>query len=400
MGLYLGDSELDDRLVRLIELERVATGAASNLEQKLLAQRGQPGLTILGVGYTDTNRIQGVSLADGNVVEVYASGDDFSNHNDPIYREFMSKGEPIVLSGVSNGALIASSGGFYGCSEQLSGSNESPMPLLSLGLAFIDSFVFGFRNSANGEGFIRVMGGPVGSVISLRTGAGAVVLGQENIQLEPYQHYTLNMDGNQEYALHASHPIMACVHAEMDSNRYYDSRLVMPTSNDIMGWGRNGDVSGPYNGTAVDWFRRTGTSGSFTVSPGSPVDLQAATGASDSDLEPNGMVRLLATGLVSAYSGADSAGLEALPLMPVSGMSTTLAQPFFIPDTGDGGNSGISLASPYEGEARIYEWNDVTKTADLKYIVPLTRGVEATTAELQKVPCAGMVSNDTTASGV
>ena len=53
-----------------------------------------------------------------------------------------------------------------------------------------------------------------------------------------------------------------------------------------------------------------------------------------------------AKGLISAYSGADSAGLEASPLMPTAGMSQVVAQFFHIDDSGDGGNSGVAIASP------------------------------------------------------
>ena len=97
----------------------------------------------------------------------------------------------------------------------------------------------------------------------------------------------------------------------------------------------------------------TALSGDFpTVNPGSPVDFDAATGAGDADYEPAGATRLRATGLVSAYSGADTAGLEATPLMPVSAMSQVVAQPFHVSDTGDGGNSGVPLLVPTKVQQR------------------------------------------------
>ena len=139
------------------------------------------------------------------------------------------------------------------------------------------------------------------------------------------------------------------------------------------------------------------------VSPNSPVDFDAAigvgTGAGDSDYEPAGATRVKAIGLVSAYSGADSAGLEASPLMPTSGMSQIVAQPKYIADTGDGGNSGIAIASPYTGTAKVYEWNSLTSSLDLAYTVPLTRtGVTVTTADDQNHPCSGLIANDVEAT--
>tara|TARA_B110000858_G_C17600544_1_gene379918 strand:- start:105 stop:725 length:621 start_codon:yes stop_codon:yes gene_type:complete len=104
-------------------------------------------------------------------------------------------------------------------------------------------------------------------------------------------------------------------------------------------------------------------------------------------------------GLITAYSGADSAGLEASPMMPTAGMSQVVAQPFFIADSGDGGNSGVAIASPYKGTAKVYEWNSVTGVADLVYTVPLERGTEGqgiapSTPSDQFIPAAGMVANE------
>jgi len=128
------------------ETGAISAGSTLGLEQGLLAKAGQPGLTVLAVGYTTSGKVQGVSLGDGNVVEVYESGADFSAGN-VLHREFMSLGEPICFTGLSNGAIIQASQGFYGFSEQLNGSYESPMPLLSYGLSFKSTFFYAFRNS-------------------------------------------------------------------------------------------------------------------------------------------------------------------------------------------------------------------------------------------------------------
>lgn len=396
----------------------IAAGSTLGLQQELLANAGQPGLTVLAVGFTDTGKVQGVSLGDGNVVEVYASGADF-NTGTVLYREFMSLGEPICFTGLSNGAIITATEGFYGFSEQLNGSNESPMPLLSYGLSFRETFFFAFRDSnddSNNRGFIRVVNGPLASSVTLTRGNGDPVNAdagsgaeQTDIPLEPWQFATLQADGNTEFIIRATNPIMACVHAEMrvSGPRYHDSRLIMPLTNDGITWPRSGQVSAPYNNTQVAWFTRDNVEGFLNspngVSPGSPVDFDAGppvgTGASDQDYEPDGATRVLATGLISAYSGADSAGLEASPLMPTKAMSQVVAQPLFIADNGDGGNSGVAIASPYEGTARVYEWNSTTSSLDLVYTVNLTRnGVTVLSKEDQKHPAAGLISNDSQAT--
>ena len=396
------------------EIASVAAGSTLGLQQQLLAESGQAGLTVLAVGYTTSGKVQGVSLGSGNVVEVYASGADF-NQGTVLYREFMSFGEPICFTGLASGAIITATQGFYGVSEQVDASNESPMPLLSYGLAFRFTFFFAFRNSQNydpggtsgSQGWVHVVNGPLASVLKLTDGTGVTVQGQEQIALSPWEYRRLYTDGNQEYILESTNPVMACHNANMDLDphgRLYDSRLIMPLTSDGITWPRSGNVSAPYANTQVRWFVRDGVEGILNdptgVSPGSPVDSDApppvGTGASESDYEPDGATRFLATGLISGYSGADSDGLEASPLMPVSAMSQVVAQPFFIADTGDGGDSGVAIASPYAGTAEIYEWNSSTNELDLAYTVPLTRnGVTVSSKEDQNHPAAGLVANET-----
>ncbi len=390
------------------EVNAIAAGSTLGLEQALLANAGQPGKTVLAVGYTDTGKVQGVSLGDGNVVELYASGSDF-NAGNVLYREFMSLGEPICFTGISNGAIITSTQGFYGFSEQRNANVESPMPLLSYGLSFKSTFVYAFRDSSdntNNRGFIRVVNGPLKSLVTLTRGNGADVntnsgsgTPQRDLEVDPWGLLTLQTDANTEFIINSTNPIMACIHAEMRTSapRYHDSRLVMPLTNDGITWPRSGNVSAPYDNTLVNYYIRDGVTGNFTVSPGSPVDFDNATGATDQDYEPNGATRVRAVGLISAYSGADSAGLEASPLMPTSAMSQIVAQPLYIADNGDGGNSGIAISSPYVGTAKVFEWNSTTKSLDLLYTVPLNRGTSVTisTKNDQNIPSAGLVANET-----
>ena len=406
-----------------------STAAGLAVEQNLYAQAGQPALTVLAVAATNTGKVQGVSLADGNVIEVYATGADYTAAN-VLYREFMSLGEPICFTGLSPGAIITSTSGFYGCSEQTLplSQQESPMPLLSLGLSFNESYVYAFRNSqdlptfltgtgspGDETGMIIICNGPLPSTVTV-TKSGNTVAGQTPRDLEPWELTYFYTDGNGEYFISATSKIMACVQAWAGSDppqyptsssnwtnaRFADCRLIMPLTNDGITWPRQGFVSAPYDNTESKYYVRKGGSGDFpTVNPGSPVDFDAGTGATDADYEPNGATRLRATGLVSAYSGADSSGREASPLMPVSAMSQIVAQPFFIKDTGDGGNSGVAIASPYKGTAKVYEQDSTSNVAVLAYTVPLDRGstgggLPPSTPEDQYIPCAGLVANEPT----
>ena len=394
------------------QVAAVAAGSTLGLQQSLLANAGQPGKTVLAVGFTTSGKVQGVSLGAGNVVEVYASGSAY-NAGTVLHREFMGFGEPICFTGLSNGAIITSSEGFYGFSEQVDGSAESPMPLLSYGLSFTETFLYAFRDSnddSSNRGFIRVVNGPLESLVTLTRGDGTEVntdagsgTPQTNIKLDPWEFTTLQTDANTEFILKSTNPVMACIHAEMRAvgPRFHDSRLVMPLTNDGITWPRSGNASAPYSGTVVDYYVRDGAKGSFTVNPGSPINLNTATGATDQDYEPDGATRFLATGVISAYSGADSAGLEATPLMPTKAMSQIVAQPLYIDDNGDGGNSGVAIASPYVGTAKIYEWDTTTSSLVLAYTVPLNRnGVTVSSQEEQRHPASGMVANETVTGAV
>lgn len=408
----------EDKPVSFEQVGAAAEGSTLGLEQDLLASAGQPGLTVLAVGFTTSGKVQGVSLGAGNTVQVYASGADFSA-GVVLYREFMAKGEPICFTGLSNGSIIQATKGFYGFSEQVDGDDVSPMPLLSYGLSFRSTFFFAFRNSnaydptgiSTNQGWVHVVNGPLASTVKLTSGTGVVIEGQEDIDLDPWEYKRFYTNANAEYILDSTNPIMACINGNMDNNpigRFYDSRLIMPLTSDGITWPRSGQISAPYDNTHVDFYVRDGVSGVINsnagtgVSPGSPVDFDAAvgvgTGASDSDYEPNSATRVLATGLVSAFSGADSAGLEASPLMPTSAMSQVIAQPLPIRDSGDGGNSGVAIASPYEGTAKVWEWNDATGQLDLAYTVPLTRtNVTVNSQEDQLHPAAGLVANESSA---
>lgn len=403
--------------------DALAKGASLALAQALLASAGQPALTVLAVAATTTGKVQGVSLGDGNVIEVYASGADY-NASNVLYREFMSLGEPICFTGLTAGAIITATQGFYGCGDQVQGNHESPMPLMSLGLAFTNTFVYAFRNSNNfpgtdnNTGQMIICAGALPTEVTLSrksNGSINVVRGQENIKLQPFELTWLYTEANGEYIITATNPVMGAIQALMGSapygyggtgagngsQRFYDARLIMPLLGDGITWPRSGNVSAPYDNTLVNYWVRDGASGNFTVNPGSPVDFDgsAGTGANDADYEPNGATRVKVVGLISAYSGADSSGLEASPLMPTSGMSQVVAQPFFIAENGDGGNSGVAIASPYKGTAKVFEWNAATGVAELAYTVPLTRGaggsgITVNTPADQNFPCSGMVARE------
>ena len=57
---------------------------------------------------------------------------------------------------------------------------------------------------------------------------------------------------------------MACHNANMDLSpfgRFYDSRLIMPLTNDGITWPRSGFISAPYNNTKVEFYTRDNVDG-------------------------------------------------------------------------------------------------------------------------------------------
>lgn len=416
------------------EVREVAGGSTLGLQQSLLANAGQPALTVLLCPPTTSGKIQGVSLGDGNVVEVYASGADF-NTGTVLYREFMSLGEPIVFTGLSFGAIITATQGFYGFGEienainPTQGANQGVMPMMSYGLSFKETLLYAFRNSTgalNDRGIIFVANGPLNNTIKLTNGSGTVTRSQENIQLTPWEVTHLDTDGNGEYILSGTENMMACIlsrgggtaqngavrnpanvdNTVLRAGRSWDCRLVLPTASDIIGNPRSGFLSAPYANTAVKWYDRQGNEGSLGtgsgVSPGSPQDIDAGigsggTGNNQRDHNPAGYTRFRATGLIVAHSGADAKGGDAVQMASVPTLSQVVAQPLYLNDTGSGAETSVTVFSPYVGTAKIYEWNSTTNNLSLAYTLPITRdsGISITVKDDQLHPCAASLSNTT-----
>lgn len=422
-NLQPGDnvSELVNDSGYLVATDAAVPGYTLLALNNIRVEEGNIGRTVLVVGfvasdfqqndpgtpkpYEERGCAQITSLGDGNAVLVYENGNDYLAGIASQGPFFMSDGETMVIEVVEPGAIITMSEGGYGYSEQratLSGGNtyESPMPLLSLGLAFRESFFYAFRNSnqptGDSRGLVHVVCGPVPSTVKLENPlTGTAILGQENIQLEPFERVTLTTDANSEYRIKGSEPIMACVHAQMgDSPRFYDSRLIMPLTNDGITWPRSGYMSSLYQNCLVKYYVNDGSQGTgnavpgqFTIAgPGSPVGIQGqgATGSNDPDYNPRSASRFLAQGLVSAFSGADGSGLEATPMMPVSAMSQKVPLCGTIKNELTGRNNCIAIASPYEGVAQIYEFNQTTGELEQRLFVDPATGLDTSDILLER----------------
>ena len=381
-------------------IAEIANAYTTGLQQKLLAEDGQIGLTVQTVPYTTRGNIQITSLGDDNVVFVYASGEDYRNGvvkysftGDNALKEF----EVRKIIDVYAGAILTSTKGITGVCELQSGNSETTLPLLSSAFSFTKTFFFNFRSAANfgttvgvdQTGQVFVANGAIQNIIKLTFGDGTVVQGQENIVLQPYESTILGVDGNVEYILEGTQPMSA---ATVVDNSLLDGRVIMPLADELLTWSQNCDVSALYPNTAVNVFRSDGVSSSGTATPNARYDVHAAMGGYVDYLSSG--ATLIQGAQISAYSGADSSGGDATASVPTQFLSTKVGLPFIIDDGGDGGNSGISISSKSEGTAYVYQYDQATGDKVLAYTCPLTRKTTLTTPDDQLFPCGCTISNN------
>lgn len=370
-------------------INSVSSGNTTVLRENLIAQQGQIGKTILAVGFvyhqgdaegTAHMSAQITSLEESNVIFVYATGADFLTNTVQEGPVFLDKGEIYVVQNLRSGSIIIGSEGIYGYSNQRNGTFMSPMPLLSLALSFKESFFFAYRTSGTygggsttsslNQGWVHIVNGPVESTVKLTNGNRAVVRAQENITLAPWEYRRLYTDGNMEYILTSTNPVMACINAQMGTMpQFNDSRLIMPLTTDGITWPTNGSLSALHSGTFVKYYVNDNVLGDFTANPGSPISLEDpppnGTGVNEPDYEPRGATRFRAKGLISAFSAADGQGSEATPLCPINFFTQRIALPLRIRNFGSGASNGISLASIYTGTAHLYQWDPVSGVTQL-----------------------------------
>jgi hypothetical protein len=470
--------------------ESIAKSFVDGLDANITARGGVLGgniaLTNNIVMKTTDGKAQICSLDDGNVVEIYESGNDLSS-GVVKSRLFLSKGEIHIETGLSDGAIIISTKGVYGASGCSGASGKSPMPLGIEAFSGKQFFLFSYRNSSDPEGSskgeIYVAAGAVQSTVALYDKTGVTIV-DGPVELDAFEITTLVVNANDEFQIVADQPVFCGMAAEMggDNPSFYDMRLIPPLAVDLIGQNRQARVSSLYDDTVVYWYRQNATMGKFTVSPGSPVqintgvinelgdvfeinsdttpatggtftininpssgilttsalpfdanaiDIKTALGAlsgmseddfkvfmvrksnlgesgaivriecsgtlerisalpsidttglvgnvhsrvmvqngtsndnagSTGDYAANGTVRLLATGPISAFSGADGVGLEATYFQDPSTFSQRVALPLGSQGTGGGDTTSIAVKSIYTGTAKLYNSDGSLKDA-------------------------------------
>ena len=191
-----------------------------------------------------------------------------------------------------------------------------------------------------------------------------------------YQTATVALPATGEYFLSSSGPVCASVN-EGDTGL----RVLVPMTTDLMSWNTFSVVSALEPGTTVTYYRRNGTTGTVSVSPGTAVDLGAG---ADTQLSPNGCVRVTSDKPISLYTGSDGTGSQCTSGCPVSQTSQLFSNPSRIGTSNTYSLDGIAVASLYEGTATVYSSAGVViDTFD--YV----RSIAVTTAADQIYPAAG-----------
>ncbi len=316
---------------------------------------GQMAQTAQVVMATTSNKVQIASASDNNVVEIFNSGAD-RIAGTVNQRLFLNRGDVRVLTGYSPGTVITSTGGISGVSENLGthSTYEGPMPLGVEAFSARQFFFFAFRFSSGGSqdtGRVYVSAGAApATTVRFLDGSGSEV---DSRDLAAFGYTTFDTTADAEYQLVATQPVFAAVVSAV-GYRNSDVRLIPPLATRLIGYSHNGRVSALYSNTLVTYHGRDGQTGSFTVSPGSPIELSTELTSTFSKYHPDGAVILRASGPISCFSGADDSGTNATEYYPLNVLAQRIPLPLASVTNGDQAISSIAVASPYEGTVRFF----------------------------------------------
>lgn len=275
----------------------------------------------------------------------------------------LDKGEKINLT-LPAGTVLRSSKGIYG----FSGPLPTPLGPQSFALTQCQFYV-----SSSATLNVVSMGTEIS--VSLFSGDQSTLLSGPTV-IAAYQTGSFSCPSVGEYFVSSSGPIVACVN-EGNSN----IRPLSPMSTELLTMNTGCLVSALSATTNVTWYRRNGITGSITVSPGTAVDLGAG---NNNTLAPNGWVRVVADKPISTFNSTDSIGTQSLSGFPTSQMAQLFCNPSFIDTTTSYGQTGVAIASPYEGTATVY-----TSAGVVLDTFTYVRSVAVTTAADQQFPAGG-----------
>lgn len=276
----------------------------------------------------------------------------------------MGEGEKVNLT-LPAGTVLRSTKGIYGFSGPL------PTPLGSSSFA-LSQCQFYVSSAAT----LNVVSMGTEVTVSLFAGNQSTLLSGPTVIL-PYETGSFSCPSTGEYFVSSTGPICACVN-ESNSN----IRPLMSMETELLTMNTGFLVSALASTTTVTWYRRNGTTGSVTVSPGTAVPLTGA--GNDTTLIPNGWLRVTADKPITTFSSTDSIGTQSISGFPTSQLAQLFPNPSFLDSSISYGQAGVAIASPYEGTATVY-----TSAGVVLDTFTYVRSVAVTTAEDQQYPAAG-----------
>ena len=280
------------------------------------------------------------------------------------------------------GTVFKSSKGLTGCTDPF------PTPFGVSCLAATYFRFYAFRNSV----LVYATSAGRDSLVTLYAGDETTVIDGPNF-VSAYGSTTLECNANTEFVIVSTTDIFCgtgTYNADA-SNPNIDTRLIPPMRTELIVHNRQNRVTAQFTDTSVTWYRQNMTQGTVTVNAGTPFQIgNNANAGTNGDFANQGWLILRSDKPISSFCGADGAGAQATEAWPLE----FLAQMFPIYSTiGTNTNfdlASINIASPYEGEARVYD-----STGTLVVTFPITRGTTpAATPDDQLYPAAGQSNPD------
>ena len=360
----------------LSQLEKVVNGIVSIKLSVFIGEEGDSSKA-LAVAFTDIVPNSGFTMALGSC------GD-----NNAIFKKSPSESSFSFLATLNKGHILNLSleaGTVFRSDKGISGfSTPFPMPF---GISNFSDVYFRFYAMRNSN-VVHATSAGRDSLVTLYASDETTIVDGPNF-INAYGSTVLTCNANTEFVVKATTDIFCGTKGDRgrgatSDNNYIDMRLVPPMSTEIIVHSRNNQVSAQFSNTSVVYYRRIMITGSFTVQAGTPLNISGFTGG-QADYNPNGWIILRSDKPITSFSGADSAGWMATSGWPL----TALAQLFPIISTigtsTDPGWASISLASPYEGSAGVYD-----ESGTLLATFTITRGTSppATVAD-QLFPATG-----------
>lgn len=347
--------------------------------------KGRSGNTAMTdcVAFTDTvdnGNTMGIgSCGDNNVVMKREPTD-----SDFVFLAVLGRGEILNLA-LPSGTIFRSSKGITGFSSPF------PMPFGISSLSDVYFRLFAFRFDVS----IYATSAGLESVVTLYASDETTIV-DGPYTIAPYETTTLTCNANAEFVVVATKGVyLGSLGYNPNNGLDIDLRLIPPMTNEVITWNRNCRVTAQEANTVVRWYRRNGETGSFTMNAGTPVAIYTGTinedagatnnnAGNDNNYSEDGCVILRGDKPISAFAGADGSGWESTPGWPLDQLAQLFANPSTINGNVNARVASVTIGSPYEGTASVYDSGQ-----DLVTTFSITRGVAVSSPDDQLYPASG-----------